>query len=127
MIFREDVCDRFAPFDNNYILGGFEIFAEIVEHEAGVGETVEIIVNKAASAIWQGIRFGNSETGAGDLLFNTKAFSEATSESGLAGADITDEFNYRRINGCVRLGYTFLDSLASVRRYGRSFAHSAPR
>ena len=43
--------------------------------------------------VWQGVLFGNRETGAGDGVFHTEAFGETTDKSGFAGADVADEFN----------------------------------
>jgi hypothetical protein len=46
-----------------------------------------------SSTVWQSIRFGNGEAGAGDFRCDAEAFCETACKSSLAGANITDEFN----------------------------------
>ena len=43
-------------------------------------------------AVWQGVGFGNCETGAGDIFFDVKTFGKATNKSSLAGTDIANKF-----------------------------------
>ena len=47
-VFGEEVGDGFAPFDDDDVGGVFEILAEVVGHEAGVGETIKVVVDEAA-------------------------------------------------------------------------------
>lgn len=35
-VFGEYVCDAFAPFDDDDVVGVFQIFLEIVGHDPGV-------------------------------------------------------------------------------------------
>ena len=48
-IIRKNVGDGVGPFDNDDVSRVGEIFAEIFDHEAGVGETIEVVVNEAAT------------------------------------------------------------------------------
>ena len=99
MIFGQKFGDGFAPLDDDDIFGTREIFAEVVGHEAGVGETIKIVVDEIAAG-GQGVGFGNGETGAGDRLLDTKTFGETAGESGFAGANIADKFdNGRKFEG----------------------------
>lgn len=85
----EEGFDVACPFyDNDLVLIG-ELFGEVGLHEAGVLEPVEIVMGES-EAVWGGVGFRNSETGAGDGGFDAEAFGKATSEGGFAGADITD-------------------------------------
>ena len=53
-------------------------------------------------AVWEGVRFGDGEAGAGNFRCNTEAFSETARKSSFAGADVADKFdNVRTIFGEV--------------------------
>lgn len=51
------------------------------------------------AAIFEGVGFGDSKTGAGDRFFDIETFSKAASESGFAGSNITDEFDNDWLDG----------------------------
>lgn len=66
VILGQKICDGFAPFDDDDVGGGFEVFAEVVGHDAWVGEAVEVVVDEAAVRMRQSVGFGNGVAGAGD-------------------------------------------------------------
>ena len=71
VVFWEEAGYRFAPFDNYDVVGIHDSLGEVFGHKAGVGETVEIIVDEVAIVARQGIGFGDGEAGASDGLLNT--------------------------------------------------------
>ena len=52
-----------------------------------------------AAAVFQSVRFGDGEAGAGDGLCDAEACGEAAGEGGFAGTDVTDEFDNYRFDG----------------------------
>ena len=89
----EEIGDRFAPFDDDDVVGIFEVVGEVVGHETRIGEAVEIIMDEVSFAIGQGVRFGDGETGTSDGFFDAKTFGKTTNEGGLAGANVADELD----------------------------------
>ena len=102
MILGEEIGDRFAPFDNDDVLGVAKVFLEVVSHKAGVGEAIKVVMDKVA-ALGEGVGFGNGETGASDRGFDAKAKAKAASKSSFASADITDELNDGSSFRCGRI------------------------
>ncbi len=90
MVVGEEVGDGCAPFDDDDVGWISEIIGEVFGHEAGIGETVEIVVDKTAFTTRQGVGFGNSEAGASDWLRNAETSGEATYECGFAGANVAN-------------------------------------
>lgn len=89
MAIWEEGGDGSAPFDDDDLGGVRELFVEVGSHDAGVGKAIKIIMSEGV-AISAGVRFGDGEAGASDVLRDAEAGGEATSESSLAGADIAD-------------------------------------
>lgn len=52
MVWGEEVGDGCAPFDNDDVIGICEILGEILGHESGILETIEIIMDEIAFAVW---------------------------------------------------------------------------
>lgn len=71
MVAGKNISNGFAPFNNDDIIGVGEVFGKVIGHEAWVGETVKIVVNKTAT-LREGVRFGNGKTGAGDGFGNAE-------------------------------------------------------
>ena len=51
VIGRQEVGNRFSPFDDDNVGGVDEVFGEVVSHETGVGKTIKIIMDEIA-ALW---------------------------------------------------------------------------
>lgn len=92
VIWGEKVGDRVSPFDNNKSVGCGEIFGEIIGHQAGIRETIKIIVNQGVGLVifGKGVTFGNSKAGRGDRGFDTEGGSEIASKSGFANTNIAN-------------------------------------
>lgn len=100
MVIGKEARDRVGPFDNDYGFFVVEVFLEVFGHEARVGEAIKVVVNEFF-IVRESVLFRNGETGACNRLFDAETFSETANESGFAGADVADEFDYaRRIIDC---------------------------
>ena len=52
VVWGEEVGDGCAPFDDDDVIGICEVFGEIFGHESGILETIEIIMDEIAFAVW---------------------------------------------------------------------------
>ena len=66
----EEVGNGGSPFDDDEIIWVANGFFEVFEHDTGVLQAVEIVVDEAL-VMGKSIGFGDGKTGAGDGMFHT--------------------------------------------------------
>lgn len=64
--------DGFAPLDDNDIGWTTKFFLQVFGHEAGIGETIKVVMDETIAA-WQSVGFGDGEAGASDGFSDAEA------------------------------------------------------
>ena len=94
----QEVGDILTPFNNYDGVGAIEGFGEFVRHNAGVGQTIEVVVDEFAGlTVGAGeiVALGDGEARTSNRFSHAQAGGKTGGEGGFASANIAHQLKNR--------------------------------